>query len=298
MTEVAVFGLGAMGFGVATSCLNAGFKTFGMDPNTKLTARFKNQGGELGDPKNVASTLGAVVIVVLNDLQTEEVLFGKNGIAQALKEGAVVISCATVSPKFARRMEEQCTELGILFLDAPISGGAAKAAKGALSVMASGSDSAFEAAEPVLNAMSETVFRLADKAGAGSAMKAVNQMLAGVHIAAMAEAVTFAISQGISPSRFLEVIPKCAGTSWMLENRAPHIAQGDYTPLSQVKIWPKDLGIVLDIAEQSGFEAPITQTALQQFKAAVAMGLENEDDAAVAKIYARQAGLNLPEITE
>jgi putative dehydrogenase len=118
--------------------------------------------------------------------------------------------------------------------------------------------------------------------------------LAGVHIATMAEALTFGMTQGVTPDRFVEVISKCAGSSWMLENRAPHIVDGDYTPLSAVNIWPKDLGIVLEIAQAAQFDAPITTAALQQFNAAVAMGLGREDDAAVAKVYARSAGLTLP----
>lgn len=125
-------------------------------------------------------------------------------------------------------------------------------------------------------------------------MKAANQLLAGVHIATMAEALTFGMTQGVTPDRFVEVISKCAGSSWMLENRAPHIVDGDYTPLSAVNIWPKDLGIVLEIAQAAQFDAPITTAALQQFNAAVAMGLGREDDAAVAKVYARSAGLTLP----
>ena len=149
----------------------------------------------------------------------------------------------------------------------------------------------------VMNSIAETVFPLGDEAGAGSAMKAVNQMLAGVHIAAMAEAITFGMTQGVSPTSFIDVISKCAGTSWMLENRAPHIADGDYTPRSSVNIWPKDLGIVLDIADQADFDAPITKTALAQYAKAVEAGLGLEDDAAVAKVYAAQAGLSLPKGT-
>jgi len=98
----------------------------------------------------------------------------------------------------------------------------------------------------------------------------------------------------VDPARFVEVIRKCAGTSWMLENRAPHIVAGDYTPRSQINIWPKDLGIVLDIARSAQFSAPITAVAMQQFLAAAGMGLGSEDDAAVAKVYARNAGLTLP----
>ena len=153
---------------------------------------------------------------------------------------------------------------------------------------------AFGAARPILDSIAETVFELGEEVGAGSAMKAVNQLLAGVHIATMAEALTFGMSQGVSPDKFLEVISKCAGTSWMLENRTPHIIKGDYTARSSVNIWPKDLGIVLDIAKSAQFSAPITEAALQKFVTAVDMGYGSEDDAAVAKVYARNAGLTLP----
>ena len=139
------------------------------------------------------------------------------------------------------------------------------------------------------------VFELGNEAGAGSAMKAVNQLLAGVHISVMAEALTFGISQGVTPAKFIEVISKCAGTSWMLENRAPHIVDGDYTPHSSVNIWPKDLGIVLDVAKNAKFDAPIASAALKQFKTAVDMGLGLEDDAAVVKVYAKSANLSLPK---
>ncbi|MBV2359221.1 NAD(P)-dependent oxidoreductase [Thalassococcus sp. CAU 1522] len=291
--NVAVFGLGSMGFGMAQSLLRAGHGTHGFDVVPAAEARFRAEGGAPGSVAEVAGTLDAVVVVVLNAAQTEAVLFGAEAIVPRLKKGAVVMACATVPPDFARAMAARSAEHGVHYLDAPISGGSVKAAQGALSIMASGSEDAFAAARPVLDACAATVFELGE-AGAGSAMKAVNQLLAGVHIAAMAEALTFGMTQGVSPDKFVEVISQCAGTSWMLENRAPHIVAGDYTPHSQVNIWPKDLGIVLDIARASNFSAPITAAALQQFLAAAGMGLGREDDAAVAKVYARNAGLTLP----
>jgi len=294
MKKIAVFGLGAMGYGIAKSILRAGHTTYGFDVVPEQTTRFQKDGGSVGAMADVAGSLDAVAVAVLNAAQTEAVLFGENGIVPQLRSGAVVLACATVPPDFARDMERRCDAHGVLYLDAPISGGAAKAANGQLSIMASGSEAAFDAAKPVLDAVAETVFTLGDSAGAGSAMKAVNQLLAGVHIATMAEALTFGMTQGVTPEKFVEVISKCAGTSWMLENRAPHIVDGDYTPLSSVNIWPKDLGIVLDIAKSAQFSAPITATALQQFIAAAGIGLGGEDDSAVAKVYARNAGLTLP----
>ncbi|MFK7754280.1 MAG: L-threonate dehydrogenase [Sedimentitalea sp.] len=294
MSKIAVFGLGAMGYGVASSVLRAGHTTYGFDIVPAQMTRFQSEGGASGAIEDVAADLDVLVVVVLNAAQTESVLFGDAGAVPKLRKGAVVVACATVPPEFARQMEAQCADHGVFYLDAPISGGAAKAASGQLSVMAAGTPDAFDAAQPMLDAAAETVFRLGEAAGAGSAMKAVNQLLAGVHIATMAEALTFGMTQGVQPEKFVEVISKCAGTSWMLENRAPHIVNGDYTPLSSVNIWPKDLGIVLDIAKSAQFSAPITAAAMQQFMAAAGMGLGGEDDAAVAKVYARNAQLTLP----
>lgn len=292
--KTAVIGLGSMGYGIASSILRAGHETFGFDVVPDQMARFRSEGGATGQMSEIAGALDAVVVVVLNAAQTENVLFGDDAVVPLLKPGAVVLACATVPPEFAKDMEARCNAVGVHYLDAPISGGAAKAASGALSIMAAGTPEAFAAARPVLDATAETVFELGAQAGAGSAMKAVNQLLAGVHIATMAEALTFGMTQGVTPEKFVEVISKCAGTSWMLENRAPHIVAGDYTPHSSVNIWPKDLGIVLDIAKSSQFSAPITAAALQQFVAAAGMGLGAEDDAAVAKVYARNAQLKLP----
>lgn len=292
--NVGVVGLGSMGYGMAASALRGGHRVWGFDLNPEAVAAFTAEGGQAGHLPDVAPNLDALVVVVLNAAQTEEVLFGPQGAVALLRPGSVVMACATVPPAFSRDMADRCAQKDVHYLDAPISGGSLKAASGDLSVMAAGPEEAFAAARPVLDCMAATVFDLGREPGAGSAMKAVNQLLAGVHIAAMGEAMTFGLSQGIAPQTFLEVISKCAGTSWMLENRAPHVVAGDYTPHSMINIWPKDLGIVLDIAKSAGFPVPVTTAALQQFTEAADMGLGREDDAAVAKVYARKAGLTLP----
>ena len=289
--KIGVVGLGSMGFGMASSLLRGGHQVWGDDVNPAAVKRLQGAAGKLAD---ALPDLDALVVVVLNAAQVAAVLFGEKSHVARMRKGAVVICCVTVAPEFARDMAARSAALGVLYLDAPISGGSVKAAAGKLSIMASGTDAAFAAAQSVLQSTAEKVFNLGDAAGMGSAMKAVNQMLAGTHIAAMAEAITFGITQGISPETFLKVIPDCAGTSWMLENRAPHIVDGDYAPRSAVDIWPKDLGIVLDAAGSAGFDAPLTTAALRQFQAASALGLGREDDAAVAKVYARASGLTLP----
>lgn len=295
MQKIGIIGLGSMGYGMARNLIKAGHQVWGHDINPDAVARLVADGAQAGELLDHAEALDALVLVVLNAAQTEAVLFGPEGVAAALQQNTVILSCATIPPAFAAEMETRAESAGLLYLDAPISGGAIKAASGELTIMASGRKAAFEAAKPALDAISAKVFEMGDRAGAGSAMKATNQMLAGIHIASMAEAITFALAQGISPERFLEVVSQSAGTSWMLENRAPHIIEGDYTPRSTINIWPKDLGIVMDIAQNSGFSAPITEAALALFKEAAAQGLGAEDDAALAKLYAKAAGLTLPK---
>ena len=285
-------GLGSMGLGMAASLVRAGHDVRGYDPNTTRVDLFCAQGGMATD--GTTAPADAIVSAVLNADQTRAVLFGEQGIAKGMRKGGVILSCATVSPAFAKEMEAEAQKLGLLYLDAPISGGAIKAAAGQLSIMASGAPDAFAAAAPVLDAMAQTVHRLGDAAGAGSAMKAVNQLLAGVHIAAMGEAMAFGTSQGLDPARIVEVVSASAGTSWMFENRGPHVVEGDYTPRSKVDIWSKDLGIIADIAASSGLPVPISSNALEQFRAASQAGLGDEDDAAIAKFFARAGGVTLP----
>lgn len=292
---VSVFGLGSMGFGVACSALAGGHHVFGFDINAQRQSKFIAEGGQTGAMENTVAKSNVVVSVVLNGNQTEDLLFGVRGVVPQMQAGSVIVSCATLAPETAQRLADKCKHYGVLYLDAPISGGPVKASEGALTIMASGPKAAFEAARPFLNSISENVYNLGEEAGPGSAMKSVNQLLAGIHIAAMGEALTFGINQGIDAVRIVEIVSKCAGTSWMFENRGAHVLDGDYTPYSAINIWLKDLGIVLDVAKASKFSAPLTAAALQQFVAAAGQGFGDEGDAAVAKVYAHNANIKLPE---
>ncbi|MEM6439421.1 MAG: L-threonate dehydrogenase [Pseudomonadota bacterium] len=292
--RTAVIGLGAMGGGMARAALSGGLEVLGLDVDAGRVSAFQAEGGIAGEAAEVGPTLDSVAVVVVNAAQTEDAVFGEGGIAAHLRPGGVVVSCATMAPDVAKRLAATAEAAGLLWLDAPISGGAAKAAAGKLSVMASGPRMAIKAAGPLMEACAETVFDLGDEIGAGSAMKAVNQLLAGTHIAAMGEAVVFAAKLGIEPAKTVEVISRCAGTSWMFENRGPHIVDNDYEPRSAVDIWLKDLGIVTEIARAEKTPVPLAAAALQQFIAASGAGLGREDDAAVAKVYARGAGVRLP----
>ena len=296
MTAVGVIGLGSMGGGVAKSLLRAKFDAHVFDVRAEARQAFVAQGAKAAaSPAALGAACDVVVVLVVNAEQTEKVLFGEQGAAGAMKKGGVVISSATLAPDVAEQFGARLAEAGLLMLDAPVSGGAAKAASGEMTIMASGPAEAFAKCQKVLDAIAAKTYRLGERAGQGSKVKMINQLLAGVHIAAACEAMALGIRAGADPQTLYEVISNSAGSSWMFQNRVPHILAGDYTPLSAVNIFVKDLGIVLDTAKKFAFPLPLTAAAHQLYLAAAAQGHGLEDDSSVVKVYAALAGLDLPK---
>jgi L-threonate 2-dehydrogenase len=293
--NVSVIGLGSMGFGMASSLLRTGFSVTGYDLNAEVVSRFVALGGKSAEnPAQAAAGADVVLCVVVNEAQTETVLFGDLGAEAALKPGAVMVSCATMPPDAARKFAAQAEAKGLGYLDAPISGGAVRAAAGELTIMASGKPEVFTRVRPVLDSIAAKVYELGDEAGTGAAFKIVNQLLAGVHIAAACEAITFAKAMNLDIAKVYEVITASAGNSWMFENRVPHILDGDYSPRSAVDIFTKDLGIISDIGRGLGFPTPIASMALQMFVMTAAAGMGRDDDASVARMIAGLTRLDLP----
>jgi len=294
--KVCVIGLGSMGLGIAGSLLRAGFPVTGCDAVPEAVARFASLGGAgETDPARAANGADVAIVVVVNAAQTAEVLFGAGGAVATLSPGGTIISCATMAPEAAADFAARAEQLGLGYLDAPISGGAARAAAGEMTIMASGSPEVFARVRPVLDCIATKVYELGDAAGTGAAFKIVNQLLAGVHIAAACEAMTFAKAMGLDLTKVYEVITASAGNSWMFENRVPHILDGDYAPRSAVDIFTKDLGIVTDIGRGLKFPTPVAAMALQMFVMTSAAGMGRDDDASVARMLALLAGLDLPE---
>lgn len=292
-SNVGVIGLGAMGSGVARSLLRAGFRTHACDVREEALTAFSAEGGvACATPAQLGAACDVVLTLVVNAAQTEGVLLGEQGAAATMRAGSVVIASATVAPEFAESLAARLAARNIGMIDAPVSGGAAKAASGQMTVMAAGAPEHFAKVEDVFNAIAQKVYRLGDAPGAGSRVKMINQLLAGVHIAAAAEAMALGIRAGADPGVLYDVICNSAGSSWMFQNRVPHILAGDYTPLSAVNIFVKDLGIVLDTAKKSAFPLPLTAAAHQMFLAAAAAGRGGEDDSAVIKNF---PGIELPK---
>ncbi len=296
MKKVGLIGLGAMGAGMAGSLRRAGFAPHVYDVRAEAAQAFAAQGGvACASLAELGAACEVVISVVVNADQTEQVLWGPEGhgqgVVDAMRAGSVFVMCSTVDPNRSIAWEAALKGRGLLYLDAPISGGAARAASGEMTMMTAGEPAAYAVADPFLQAMAAKVYRLGDRAGNGSKVKIINQLLAGVHIAAAAEAMALGLREGVNANELYDVITHSAGNSWMFENRMAHVLAADYTPLSAVDIFVKDLGLVLDTARASKFPLPLASTAHQMFMQASSAGHGREDDSAVIKIF---PGIELP----
>ena len=229
--SVAVVGLGAMGMGAALSCIKAKLDTYGIDLNPTLLEKLKQAGAKevATNADGFADKLDAVLLLVVNANQVKSILFGENGLAKKLKAGTAVMVSSTISAQDAQEISQKLTELGLIMLDAPVSGGAAKAAQGEMTVMASGSAQAFEKLQPVLSAVAGKVYNIGAEIGLGATVKIIHQLLAGVHIAAGAEAMALAARAGIPLDLMYDVVTNAAGNSWMFENRMKHVVVSHHT---------------------------------------------------------------------
>jgi len=297
--KIGFIGLGAMGDGMTRNLLRAGYAVCGYDKNAEAMARLAAAGGAAATGPSVAAVDAALLLVcVFSADQAEDVLFGEDGAAAQLPQGATVVMHTTMAPEHARAMAERLAATGQLFLDAPVTGGKRGADEGTLTVIASGPDAAMAAAQGAFDAMGSRVYRIGAQVGAASTVKMINQLLVGIHIVAAAEGIALAARAGADPKLVYEVITHGQGNSLAFESRVPDIFARDYAPRGVVDILTKDLGIVTRAAAALNFPLPLTATALQQFLAAAASGHGGEDAGAVVKVYERLAGIDVAAAAE
>ena len=287
---VAVLGLGAMGLPMATR-LASKLTVNGFDiaePRLKLA---KEAGINIFDSaKAAARGADALLLAVRNGEQLDEVLFGANGVAPVLSKGSVVILTSTVGTEAIPATVARLADFGVELVDAPLSGGPVRAGAGDLLIVVGATPAAQRQAAPVLELLASTLSIVGDNPGDGQALKTVNQLLCGVHIAAAAEALALADALGLDQAKTLAALEAGAAGSFMLSNRGPRILEA-YTEdgaevLSRLDIFVKDMGIVGKAARAAGLAAPVAAAAEQLFLLGQAQGLAAEDDSAVIKVVA------------
>ncbi|HSW20007.1 MAG TPA: L-threonate dehydrogenase [Ramlibacter sp.] len=291
--KVGVIGLGAIGMGVAQSLRRAGHHVHVHDIRLELARAFAAEGGVVCEsPAALAQACDVVVSAVFNAAQSEAALFGSQGVVAGMARGGLFVMCSTVDPGWSEAMEERLAGHGLLYLEAPVSGGEEAAVSGTLTIISAGRPAAYEKADGILEAMAANVYRVGARAGAGSTVKLISQLLVCVHQAAAAEAMALAIRRGVDPQALYDVITHSFSNSVCFEKRITPVISGDYASKSALDILVKDLGLVLQAGRDSTFPLPLASTAHQMFLQASAAGHGREAVAAVIKIF---PGIRLPE---
>lgn len=284
--RIAMIGLGAMGGPVARNLIARGFAVCGYDPRAGATEALVAAGGRAAaNAREAARDADAAVCLVVDAAQVEAAVFGPDGLADGLREGAVLVQCATVAPEAVASLAERLAHRGIGLVDAPLSGGTARAADGTLVVMASGAAKAIDRVRPVLDAIGSHVVLFGERPGAGSTVKMINQLLCGVHLAALGEAIAFARRAGLEVAPLLEVYGHSAAASFMLADRGPRAVLDDPPTRSAIDIFVKDLGMVLDAGQTLRFPLPIGSAAHQLFLSLSARGGGGLDDSQLWRAY-------------
>ena len=291
MERLAFVGLGAMGSPMAKRLVGAGLELKVFDVLDERTHPLIEQGAVS------AATIGeaaegseALVLMVANAEQAEGVLFGEGSAAEALSEGAAVVVMSTIGPEAVRELADALAERGLRTMDAPVSGGVARAEKGDLLIMAGGPEDLFEELRPVLGAMGSSVAHCGARVGDGQAVKLVNQLLCGVHIAAAGEALAYAEALDLDPRFVFETIRHGAANSFMLEDRGERMLNEEFVPpKSALDIFVKDMGLVRKAAEEQGFETPLSSAALELYLAGKEAGMGTEDDSGVIRMFRQRS---------
>jgi 3-hydroxyisobutyrate dehydrogenase len=293
---VGVIGIGAMGMSVAKRLLEGGFPTFVRDLRPEAEAEAQAAGASVcATPADLGRRCGVAITLVVTADQTEDVLFGKDGLASGMQPGGVHLMCSTIDPDAAASLAARLRERSIDMIDAPCSGGPARARSGEMTVMAAASAETLCRAAQVIETISGRCFRISDHAGDGSRAKVVNNMLAGVNLAAGCEAMALAIKLGLDPRTMADVIGASSGASWVVSDRIPRVLAGDYAPRAALDILKKDLSILLATAGHAHFPTPLARAAHAIFEDASRLGHGHEDDAAIIKVYQALSGIALPK---
>ncbi|KOF15037.1 oxidoreductase [Ensifer adhaerens] len=283
--NIAFIGLGSMGTPMARNLISAGFSLAGFDTNPRALSVFAGNGGK---PASTAAAAAAgadiALLMVVNALQAEQVLFD-DGVLDALAPGGIVVLMATCPPGAVQAIATRVKKTGRSFVDAPVSGGVAGAEAATLSIMVGASNADFERSSPVLRALGDKLFHVGTEAGQGAAVKVVNQLLCGVHIAVAAEGLALASRVGIDPKVILEILGGSSASSWMLKDRGPRMLQDDPVVTSAIDIFVKDLGLVLEAGREAKAALPLAAAAYQMFLATSGRGDGAIDDSQVIRSY-------------
>jgi len=292
---VGFIGLGTIGEPMAATLLRAGFAlTVCGHTNMAPVERLREQGAQVvANPREVAAAGKIIVTCVPDAPQVDEVCLGADGIVHGAQAGTIVIDCSTIAPTESQRIAAALAEHGIQMLDAPISGGPARAATGELAIMVGGADEVFAQARPVLDALGANVTHVGPS-GMGEVVKLVNNTILGSLMIAIAEAFTMAVKAGADAATAREVIMKSAGANFLLDQwLKDRMLKDNYDPGFATTLMQKDLGAALETARALGVPMMMTGLAYQLYELAEGQGYNKDDYSAISKIYQDAADVTI-----
>ena len=293
--RVGFIGLGIMGAPMAGHILAAGFPLSIFNRTRSKTADLAKRGATVaGSPADLAAASDLIVTMVSDTPDVEAVVAGPGGVIEGIRSGSVVIDMSTVSPELERRLDEKLRARGAALVDAPVSGGDVGARNATLAIMAGGEAAAFERARPLLQVMGKTITRCGE-VGSGQIAKLCNQILVGVTLMGVSEAILFAGRNGLDPSRMIEAVSGGAAASWQLLNLGPKIIAGDFDPGFMVDLIQKDFRILQEVASSSSAPLPATALVRQLFASAQAHGEGRLGTQVLGRAIARLAGPPRPK---
>jgi len=289
--RVTVIGVGNMGGGMAANLLARGWEVQVCDIDAVKTAAMVQLGATaISGPADASANSQAFIVCVVDAAQTEEVLFGEQGLARMLRPGHAVMLCPTISPQDVESFAVRLAERGVHALDAPMSGGPARARDGSMSLMLACSQAVYDQQAGLLRDLSAKVFHISEKPGDGARTKLVNNLLAGINLVGAAEALALAGRLGLDLAKTLDVIEQSSGQSWIGSDRMRRAIDGDYVPRAHVTLLEKDTRLAVAAARAAGFEGPLGESASRVFAEAHQAGLAAEDDAALFKHLGGKGG--------
>lgn len=287
VNPVTIIGIGNMGGAMAANLLSRGWAVQVCDIDPVKVADLEEKGASaISAPAQAAINSVAFIVCVVDAAQTDAVLFGADGLARMLQPGHTVVLCPTLSPQDVEAFADRLAALGVHTVDAPMSGGPARARDGSMSLMVACAPAVYEQQADLLQALSAKVFRISDQAGDGARTKLVNNLLAGINLVGAAEVLALAGRLGLDPGRTLDVIEQSSGQSWIGSDRMRRAIAGDYAPRAHVTLLEKDTRLAVEAARAAGFEGPLGARASEVFAQAHSAGLAALDDAAIFKYLA------------
>jgi L-threonate 2-dehydrogenase len=291
LQQVGMLGLGQMGGPMAANLVRRGFQVSAYDPREEALRAAAQRGAiRCANPAEVGRAADVSLVIPFDYDDVKQAVLGVDGLVEGLSGPGLVVMMSTIGPDNARELAGMLAERGHRMVDAPVSGGAAGAEAGTLTVIAGGAKDDLERCRPLFEAFSANIFQVGSDIGAGQAAKLVNQLLVVSHLVAAVEALVLGVRSGIDPHRIYEIISTSVGNSRVFETRVPVILDGSFKTGGAVKILVKDARLVLQQAASAGVPLPLAATAGQMFEMARGLGLGDEDDAALAKAYEMLAG--------